>query len=101
MDRFAPIISTLDDPALRPAVARFAAGLPARLEAVAQSLSTGDDGHAVELVHKLAGAAGMHGFLPVAEAARRVEHALRQRDTAALAETLAALRAVGARVRAA
>jgi HPt (histidine-containing phosphotransfer) domain-containing protein len=95
MDRPEPLVSTLaDDPALRPAVARFAAGLPARLQAIASCLTAGDAAQAAELAHKLAGAAGMHGFMPIADAARRVEADLRRPGASTLAETLRALRFV-------
>jgi HPt (histidine-containing phosphotransfer) domain-containing protein len=90
-----PLFSTLaGDPALRPAVARFAAGLPARLQAITSCLAAGDGVQAAELAHKLAGAAGMHGFAPVGEAARHLESLLRRGDRSALDETVGALRAL-------
>lgn len=95
MDHLEPLVSTLaDDPALRPAVERFASGLRARLEAITRCLAMGDDAQAVELAHKLAGAAGMHGFLPIAEAARHVEGMLRGSEASAVEEPLDALRAL-------
>jgi HPt (histidine-containing phosphotransfer) domain-containing protein len=97
-----PLLSTLaGDPALLPAVTRFAAGLPARLQAITACLAAGDDAQAAELAHKLAGAAGMHGFTPIGEAARHLESLLRRGDRSALDETIGSLRTLCARARAA
>jgi HPt (histidine-containing phosphotransfer) domain-containing protein len=97
-----PLVSSLaGDPALRPAVARFASGLRARLQAITECLSAGDDAQAAELAHKLAGAAGMHGFTPIGEAARHLESLLRRGDRSALDETIGSLRTLCARARAA
>jgi HPt (histidine-containing phosphotransfer) domain-containing protein len=97
-----PLVSSLaGDPALRPAVARFASGLRARLQAITECLSAGDDAQAAELAHKLAGAAGMHGFAPIAETARRLESLLRRRERSTLDETVIALRCLCERAQAA
>jgi HPt (histidine-containing phosphotransfer) domain-containing protein len=98
MPSLEPLVSTLArDPALGPAVARFATGLAARLEAITTCLTAGDHPQAAELAHKLAGAAGMHGFTPIAEAARLLEHDLRSRDPSALVGRLDVLRTLCAR----
>jgi HPt (histidine-containing phosphotransfer) domain-containing protein len=101
MPHIEPLVSTLArDPALRPVVARFATGLAARLEAITTCVTAGDHGRAAELAHQLAGAAGMHGFAPIAEAARGLEHDLRGRDTSAQAGRLDVLHTLCARARA-
>jgi HPt (histidine-containing phosphotransfer) domain-containing protein len=70
-------------------------------QAITACLAAGDDAQAAELAHKLAGAAGMHGFTPIGEAARHLESLLRRGDRSALDETIGSLRTLCARARAA
>ena len=74
-----PLISDFaDDQDIADLVDEFVDTLPRRVEAVEHALAHGDMGTLTTLVHQLKGAGGGFGFMPITDAARRVEAAARE-----------------------
>jgi HPt (histidine-containing phosphotransfer) domain-containing protein len=96
-----PVVSTLgDDPDLAELVDEYVAALAGRMADIERATAAGDRRRTEVLAHQLVGSAGMHGFRPIGELARRVEEAAREGSAEFLATCVAELVALCARARA-
>src|SRR5262249_39742727 len=64
------------DPAMKELVERFLARLPGQMAAIHQAAASGDSAQLKKLVHQLKGSAGGYGYMPISEAAERLEREL-------------------------
>lgn len=96
-----PLVSTLgDDPDLGELVVEFVTLLGERIEALERAVAAGDRRRTEVLAHQMVGGAGSHGFLPISEAAWRLEEAAAAGSDEAIAERLRELAALCRRARA-
>jgi HPt (histidine-containing phosphotransfer) domain-containing protein len=96
-----PLVSTLgDDPDLAELVDEYVAALAARMRDIEQAAATGDRRRVEVVAHQLVGSAGMHGFHPIGESARRVEEAAPDATPELLADAIHELAGLCARARA-
>jgi HPt (histidine-containing phosphotransfer) domain-containing protein len=97
----APLVSTLaDDPDLAPLVEEYVAVLGQRIDEIARAAAAGDRHRTEVLAHQMVGGAGSHGFLPISDAARRLEEAAPSASAELVADRVRELAALCARARA-
>ena len=96
-----PLVSTLGhDPDLGELIDEYVAALGSRVADIERAAAAGDRRRTEVLAHQMVGSAGMHGFRPIGELARRVEEAAREGSAEFLATCVAELVALCARARA-